>query len=202
MSVVAAGPDGEGTYRVGDYLLDRLAELGVTDIRRARRLPAGVPRPRPPIPVRWVGGANELNAGYAADGYGRLRGMAALVTTFGVGELSAANAVAGSYAEHVPVVHIVGAPSKDAQGARRVVHHTLGDGDFEHFLRMSREITCAQANLVPATATREIDRVLSEVREQKRTGLPADRHRRRPLSGRAAQPRRCRATPAEPAHGR
>jgi TPP-dependent 2-oxoacid decarboxylase len=51
-----------------------------------------------------------------------------------------------------------------------VVHHTLGDGDFEHFLRMSREITCAQANLVPATATREIDRVLSEVREQKRPG--------------------------------
>ena len=35
---------------------------------------------------------------------------------------------------------------------------------------MSREITCAQANLVPATATREIDRVLSEVREQKRPG--------------------------------
>jgi alpha-keto-acid decarboxylase len=123
-------------------------------------------RPR----IRWVGGANELNAGYAADGYGRLRGMAPLVTTFGVGELSAANAVAGSYAEHVPVVHIVGAPSKDTQGARRVVHHTLGDGDFEHFLRMSREITCAQANLVPATATREIDRVLSQVREQKRPG--------------------------------
>jgi indolepyruvate decarboxylase len=42
--------------------------------------------------------------------------------------LSAANAVAGG-AEHVPVVHIVGAPSKDTQGARRVVHHTLGDGD-------------------------------------------------------------------------
>ena len=109
-----------------------------------------------------MGNANELNAGYAADGYGRLRGMSALITTFGVGELSAANAIAGSYAEHVPVVHIVGAPSKDAQGARRVrLHHSLGDGDFEHFLRIAREITCAQANLHPATATREIDRVLS-----------------------------------------
>jgi indolepyruvate decarboxylase len=157
---------------VGDYLLDRLAELGVTEIfgvpgdYQLEFLDHIVAHPQ----LRWVGGANELNAGYAADGYGRLRGMAALVTTFGVGELSAANAVAGSYAEHVPVVHIVGAPSKDTQGARRVVHHTLGDGDFEHFLRMSREITCAQANLVPATATREVDRVLSEVREQKRPG--------------------------------
>jgi indolepyruvate decarboxylase len=159
-------------YTVGDYLLDRLAELGVTEVfgvpgdYQLEFLDHILAHPR----IRWVGGANELNAGYCADGYGRLRGMAALVTTFGVGELSAANAIAGSYAEHVPVVHIVGAPSKDTQGARRVVHHTLGDGDFEHFLRMSREITCAQANLVPATATREIDRVLSEVREQKRPG--------------------------------
>jgi TPP-dependent 2-oxoacid decarboxylase len=159
-------------YTVGDYLLDRLAELGVTEV-------FGVPgdftlefldHVVAHKKIRWVGNANELNAGYAADGYGRLRGMSALITTFGVGELSAANAIAGSYAEHVPVVHIVGAPSKDAQGARRVVHHSLGDGDFEHFLRIAREITCAQANLAPATATREIDRVLSEVREQKLPG--------------------------------
>jgi alpha-keto-acid decarboxylase len=159
-------------YTVGDYLLDRLAELGVSEI-------FGVPGDYnlefldhivAHRVIRWVGNANELNAGYAADGYGRLRGMSAVVTTFGVGELSAANAIAGSYAEHVPVVHIVGGPSKDAQGTRRALHHSLGDGDFEHFFRISREITCAQANLMPATACREIDRVLSEVREQKRPG--------------------------------
>jgi indolepyruvate decarboxylase len=159
-------------YTVGDYLLDRLAELRVTEIFgvpgdfNLELLDHVIAHPD----IRWVGSANELNAGYAADGYGRIRGMAALITTFGVGELSAANAIAGSYAEHVPVVHIVGAPSMDAQGARRVVHHSLGDGDFEHFLRIAREITCAQAKLVPATATREIDRVLSEVRERKLPG--------------------------------
>jgi alpha-keto-acid decarboxylase len=166
-------------YTVGDYLLDRLAELGVTEVfgvpgdYNLEFLDHIVAHPH----IRWVGNANELNAGYAADGYGRLRGMSAVVTTFGVGELSAANAIAGSYAEHVPVVHIVGGPSKDAQGTRRALHHSLGDGDFEHFLRVSREITCAQANLMPATAAREIDRVLSEVREQRRPGyllLPTD----------------------------
>jgi len=67
-------------------------------------------------------------------------------------------------------VHIVGGPSKDAQATRRALHHSLGDGDFEHFFRISREITCAQTNLMPATACREIDRVLCEVREQKRPG--------------------------------
>ncbi len=159
-------------YTVGDYLLDRLAELGISEIfgvpgdYNLAFLDHIVAHPK----LRWVGNANELNAGYAADGYGRLRGLSAVVTTFGVGELSLANAIAGSYAEHVPVVHIVGGPSKDAQATRRALHHSLGDGDFEHFFRISREITCAQTNLMPATACREIDRVLCEVREQKRPG--------------------------------
>jgi TPP-dependent 2-oxoacid decarboxylase len=170
--VFVTPPSSDAAYTVGDYLLDRLAELGVTEIfgvpgdYNLEFLDHIVAHPD----IRWVGSANELNAGYAADGYGRLRGLAAVVTTFGVGELSATNAIAGSYAEHVPVVHIVGGPSKDAQGTRRALHHSLGDGDFEHFFRISREITCAQANLMPASARREIDRVLSEVRENKLPG--------------------------------
>jgi TPP-dependent 2-oxoacid decarboxylase len=172
MTTDAGSDPADSGYTIGDYLLDRLAELGVSEIfgvpgdYNLEFLDHIVAHPS----IRWVGNVNELNAGYAADGYGRLRGMAAVVTTFGVGELSATNAIAGSYAEHVPVVHIVGGPSKDAQGTRRALHHSLGDGDFEHFFRISREITCAQANLMPATACREIDRVLSEVREQKRPG--------------------------------
>lgn len=161
-----------GEFTVGDYLLARLAELGVGEVfgvpgdYNLEFLDHIVAHPS----IRWVGTANELNAGYAADGYGRMRGIAALVTTFGVGELSAANAIAGAYAEYVPVVHIVGGPTKDAQAARQRVHHSLGDGEFGQFFRMSREITCAQADLVPATATREIDRVLGQVREQHRPG--------------------------------
>ncbi|MGL6236396.1 MAG: alpha-keto acid decarboxylase family protein [Segniliparus sp.] len=167
------------SYTIGHYLVDRLAELGVRHV-------FGVPgdfnlafldRIVEHPDLAWVGNVNELNAGYAADGYARLNGIAALVTTFGVGELSAVNATAGSYAEHVPVLHICGGPTVDAQRARRSLHHSLGDGDFEHFLRIQREITCAQASLTPANATREIDRVLREVLEQRRPGyllLPAD----------------------------
>ena len=90
----------ESTYTVSDYLLDRLVELGVTEVFgvpgdfNLEFLDHVVAHPR----VRWVGNANELHAGYAADGYGRLRGMSALVTTLGVGELSAANAIAGTAA--------------------------------------------------------------------------------------------------------
>ena len=71
--------------------------------------------------------------------------------------------MAGSYAEHIPVLHIVGAPSTGAQQRGELLHHTLGDGDFTHFSRMSEQITCTQATLTAGNACHEIDRVLSDM---------------------------------------
>jgi pyruvate decarboxylase len=63
--------------------------------------------------LKWLGTCNELNAAYATDGYARIKGMpAALVTTYAVGELSAMNGVAGAYAEHAGMIHIVGMPTR------------------------------------------------------------------------------------------
>lgn len=166
-------------YTVADYLLDRLAEAGVRHLFGVpgdftlRFLDRVLAHPQ----VDWVGCGNELGAGYAADGYARLAGLGALSTTFGVGELSALNAVAGSYAEHVPVLHVVGAPTTRVQRAARATHHTLGDGDFRHFARMSAEITGVQGVLTSDEPTLEIDRVISEVLARSLPGyllVPAD----------------------------
>jgi len=127
--------------------------------------------------ICWVGCANELNASYAADGYARCKGFAALLTTFGVGELSAMNGIAGSFAEHVPVLHIVGAPGMASQQRGELLHHTLGDGEFRHFYHMSEPITVAQAILTEQNACYEIDRVLTTMLRERRPGylmLPAD----------------------------
>jgi len=119
--------------------------------------------------LKWVGNCNELNAGYATDGYARIRGIGALFTTYGVGELSAINAVAGSFAESVPVVHIVGTPQRRLQDARANVHHTLGDGRPRVFAEMHEKVTVAQANLVDErTAPELIDRTIEAgLRESK-----------------------------------
>jgi Thiamine pyrophosphate enzyme, N-terminal TPP binding domain len=93
---------------------------------------------------RGSGCCNELNAGYAADGYARIRGLAALSTTYGVGELSALNAVAGAYAENLPVFHLTGMPATEVQSARSLVHHTLGNGEFDFFRKMA-DPWCAPA---------------------------------------------------------
>ena len=63
--------------------------------------------------LSWLGTCNELNGAYAADGYTRIRGCpAVLLTTYAVGELSAINGVAGAYAEHAGMIHIVGMTSR------------------------------------------------------------------------------------------
>lgn len=84
-----------------------------------------------PAGVQWIGTPNELVGAYAADGYARLKGAAALVTTFGPGELSALCGIGGSFCEMVPVLHIVGYPSFAAQSSGRILHHTLGDKSYE-----------------------------------------------------------------------
>ncbi|CAO1631117.1 unnamed protein product [Sympodiomycopsis kandeliae] len=168
---------------LSQYILERLAQLGTKVVQ-------GVPgdynlpfldyiEDHPAL--EWCGNANELNAAYSADGYARTkRKIAALVTTFGVGELSALNGVAGAFAERVPVAHIVGVPSTSAQGKHALLHHTLGDGRFDAFEQMSRHISGANlrlGDLSPQEMPREIDRVLSTcVREARPVyiSLPMD----------------------------
>lgn len=119
--------------------------------------------------MRWAGNANELNAAYAADGYARLKGMGCLITTFGVGELSALNGIAGSYAEHVGVLHVVGVPSISSQARHLLLHHTLGNGDFTVFHRMSSNISVTTAFLTDiAKAAEEIDRCIIACKTKQR----------------------------------
>ena len=64
-----------------------------------------------------------------------------LVTTFGVGELSAVNGIAGAYAERVPVIAITGAPTRAVEKAGKYVHHSLGEGHFDSYRHMFEPIT-------------------------------------------------------------
>jgi len=164
---------------VAEYLFTRLRQIGVKSIH-------GLPGDYnlvaldyiPKLGLKWVGNVNELNAGYAADGYARIKGMSAIVTTFGVGELSCVNAIAGAYSEHVPIVHIVGMPSTSSQKDGMLLHHTLGNGNFNVFADMNKEINCAIAKLNdPREAAALIDDTLQKCWIQSRPvyiTLPTD----------------------------
>jgi TPP-dependent 2-oxoacid decarboxylase len=146
---------------VAEHLLTRLKEIGVDHL-------FGVPgdfvlgffNQVLKSDVKFIGTCNELNAAYAADGYARIRGIGAFSSTFGVGELSALNGMAGAFAERVPVVAITGSPATINFRTRPLLHHTLGD--YQIPLRMYEKITVASTQLVSGeTAPAEIDRVLT-----------------------------------------
>jgi pyruvate decarboxylase len=115
--------------------------------------------------LEWFGNSNELNAAYAADGYARAKnGVGCLVTTHGVGELSALNAIAGSMTEEVKVIHVVGQTSLNMQKNRMMIHHSIGfSPDHQVFNNASKNFRVAAAELQTAEgAAEEIDRVLRE----------------------------------------
>jgi indolepyruvate decarboxylase len=141
---------------VAEYVVERLAALGIEHV-------FGVPGDyafafdnaiEASDRVTWIGDAHELNAAYAADGYARIRGAAMLCTTYAVGELSALNGVMGSYAERLPVFHLVGQPSRKLQRARPVTHHSLGDGMYTQFQNLSAASACVVATSPRTTPSR------------------------------------------------
>ena len=122
------------TTSIGGYLAKRLEEIGVKhyfvvpgdynlilldEFLKNKNL-------------EMISCCNELNAGYAADGYARARGIGVVITTFSVGALSALNAVAGSYAEDLPVIIISGGPNTNSEPENQTLHHTLGEVNYQY----------------------------------------------------------------------
>ena len=104
-------------------------------------------------------------------------GIGAVSTTYGVGELSAINAVAGAYAEHLPVFHLVGMPNMRPQAGRGLMHHTLGNGEFDLFRKMSEPVVCASAIMTPQNVAYETERLIAEALYHRRPvymAFPAD----------------------------
>lgn len=167
------------TQTVIEHVLSRLREIGVDAV-------FGVPGDYSfavsdavcnDPGLRWVGCCNELNAAYAADGYARIKGVAALSTTYGVGELSAINGIAGAYAEHLPLFHLVGTPNMATQETRALMHHTLGNGEYNLYRRMSEPVVCAQAVMTPQNVVYETERLIAEALYHRRPvymAFPAD----------------------------
>ena len=155
---------------VGEFIIGRLKALGIREI-------LGVPgdfnlsfleQIEEAEDFRFVGTCNELNAAYAADGYARQHGVGALLTTYGVGELSALNGIAGSRAEHVPVISISGAPPQYATEYRWHLHHSLADGDFANMLDSIRPFTEVVTRVSPMNVVEEVDRAISTCLREKR----------------------------------
>jgi len=120
-------------FTVADYLLTRLKQLNVTEVFQ---IPGDYVKHFTQTleyfeGVNAIGAVNELDAAYAADAYGRTRGLGAVSLQYGVSTFSALNAIAGAYVERSPVVVISACPGSDARnigGMYGVLyHHSTGN---------------------------------------------------------------------------
>lgn len=166
------------SYNLSRYLLHRLHELGSKHLFGVcGDVVLGFMEQILKGPVKQINCCNELNAAYAADGYARIHGLGTVVTTYTVGSLSGINAIAGAFAEHIPVVMISGAPERRHALAGRMLHHTLGK-DYSITRQMFEKVTVACEYLDnPATAPAQIDSALSRCLFYKKPvflELPAD----------------------------
>lgn len=85
----------------------------------------------------------DLEAGYAADGYARVRGLGAVAVTYGVGTMSLIGVIGGAFAERSPVVVVNGGPTPEDLRLQRdfgtFFSHSIGRDKTD--LTMFREVT-------------------------------------------------------------
>ncbi len=125
------------SFTVADYLLTRLKQLNVTDVFQ---IPGDYVKHFTQAleyfdGVNAIGAVNELDAAYAADAYGRTRGLGAVSLQYGVSTFSALNAIAGAYVEYSPVVVISACPGADARQITNMYdvlyHHSTGNLEMD-----------------------------------------------------------------------
>ena len=113
---------------IGSYLIQRLHDHGVCHV-------FGVPGDfvlgfyelLEKSPLKVINTCDEQGAGFAADAYGRLKGLGVVCVTYGVGGLKVANTTAEAYAEKSPVVVISGAPGLSEQQNNPMIHHKFSE---------------------------------------------------------------------------
>lgn len=167
-------------FTVSDYLIHRLHQAGLRDVFTvpgdyvARWFDYIDDKDRNDgFQLNRLGCRSELEAGYAADAYGRINGISCAAVTYGVGAFSLINPVAGSYVERVPTVAISGSPGTGtidrpfARTYKILLHHATGN--YEADRNAYQDIT-AQAIIISdaAEAPSMIDGALGAALSEKR----------------------------------
>ncbi|QDH13558.1 alpha-keto acid decarboxylase family protein [Formicincola oecophyllae] len=155
------------TFTVGEYLAERLVQIGLKDHFAVAGDYNLVLLDQLLKNKHWnqIYDCNELNCGFAAEGYARSHGAAMCVVTYSVGAISAMNsALGGSYAEHLPVLLVSGCPNSNDYGTGHILHHTIGTTEYAYQQEMCKQICVATESITqPFEAPEKIDRVIREM---------------------------------------
>jgi indolepyruvate decarboxylase len=114
-----------------------------------------------------VATASDLEAGYAADGYARFKGISAVAVTYSVGTMALLSVVGGALAERSPMVIVNGGPSDKDLALQRDhgTFYTHSTGRENTDLKLFREVTGYAARIDnPADTPRVVDEAIRHAR--------------------------------------
>ncbi|KAB8275414.1 thiamine diphosphate-binding protein [Aspergillus minisclerotigenes] len=158
-------------YKVGAYVGYRMEELGVRDYfvvpgdTNLTLLDSLLENPR----LRMVECCNELNTGYAADGYARASECktAVVVIPYIVGGLSILNAISGACSERLKVIVISGCPPTSVLTSSKPTHHTPSPTNKDVALHAFQGVTAVSVRVNTAeSATEVIDNAIIKCIQQ------------------------------------
>ncbi|GKZ36418.1 pyruvate decarboxylase 3 [Aspergillus brasiliensis] len=147
-------------YNIGTFLAYRLEELG---IREYFAVPGDtnfflldnlLKNPN----LRMVTCCNELNAGYAADGYARISParIAVLVVPYIVGSLSALNAASGACSQNIRLIVLSGCPATNLVDSDKFLHHSPTAKNKDQALNAFQGVTAASVRLESAETAPDV----------------------------------------------
>jgi indolepyruvate decarboxylase len=156
--------------KIADYICGRIEKAGVAHtfgIPGDFILPFYAAQTRSAL--KTVVMTHEPSVGYAADAYGRLRGLGVALVTYGAGGLNMVNPVGLAYAEESPLLVISGAPETRFRSDKPLLHHCVKNFNTQHDVY---EQVTESAKIVdnPLTAQDDIDTVFDTTLATSRPG--------------------------------
>lgn len=143
--------------KLSDYIFQRLYDLGVSDVfcipgESVQDLYRGLLHSK----SKSILLAHEPSVGYAADAYSRLKGLGAVLVSYGVGSLNLVNAVGQAYAESSPMIVLSGGPGIVERKKYSLLHHKVRT--FQTQQKVFDEITAMSIIIdSPTTALEKIE---------------------------------------------
>src|ERR1700733_2308311 len=126
--------------KIADYICRRIEKAGVA---HTFGIPGDFILPfyaaQTKSSLKTVVMTHEPSVGYAADAYGRLRGLGVALVTYGAGGLNMVNPVGLAYAEESPLLVISGAPETRYRDQKPLLHHCVKTFDTQY--RVFAEVT-------------------------------------------------------------
>lgn len=148
-------------YTICKYFLDKISELGIRHIFGVTsqfniKFVNNIMHHKD---ISWCNMSSDYDASYAANGYSKINGISALLSSYGSNELKSIDAIANAYFEDVPIINIVCVPWTEWIMNNRN-DNSIKNSIYGTFYKIYQNLTCYQVWLDNKNSIHQIDEAI------------------------------------------